>query len=351
MISVGFSAQTVVAADFTGHGLVDVISNDGQRTLLFIAPDWNVKTLQEETSVVDSVVMDVNLDGRPDYIGAQCSPGRIFWLEQPATPESSPWPLHVIDDAEHGGADGVHGLAVGDIAGDGRPGLAATSSNSKGKLANSILWYRVPEGTKRNGLWERWVAGRWDAPGMAQHVAIGDVNGDGRLDIASAARFPPDGNWFAWWEQPDTWDQPFKKHVIATGQEGATHILIADINGDGKMDFVASRGHGHGVVWFEGPNWIPHEIDPNISGPLALALGDISGHGHVDIATVAKNDFLAVWYENDGKGNFRRHVIARNQAAADIRLVDMDGDGDLDLLVAGEDSRNLIWYENPAKRR
>jgi hypothetical protein len=60
---------------------------------------------------------------------------------------------------------------------------------------------------------------------------------------------------------------------------------------------------------------------------------------------------IAAWYENNGKGGFTKHLIAKNQSAYDIRLVDMDKDGDLDLLVAGENSRNVVWFENPLKRR
>jgi hypothetical protein len=28
---------------------------------------------------------------------------------------------------------------------------------------------------------------------------------------------------------------------------------MADVNGDGKVDFVATRGHGAGITWYEAP--------------------------------------------------------------------------------------------------
>ncbi|MCA9030481.1 MAG: hypothetical protein KDA66_06700, partial [Planctomycetaceae bacterium] len=58
---------------------------------------------------------------------------------------------------------------------------------------------------------------------------------------------------------------------------------------------------------------------------------------------------IAAWFENDGAGNFKTHVIGEGQAAYDLRAVDMDKDGDLDLLVAGQNSQNVVWYENPVK--
>jgi len=33
-------SMTAVAGDFTGDGLVDVISDSGRMTRLFVAPDW-----------------------------------------------------------------------------------------------------------------------------------------------------------------------------------------------------------------------------------------------------------------------------------------------------------------------
>jgi len=69
----------------------------------------------------------------------------------------------------------------------------------------------------------------------------------------------------------------------------------------------------------------------------------------VDAATCAKDDKIVAWFENDGRGNFKTHIVGRDQAAYDIRSVDMDRDGDLDLLVAGQTSKNVVWYENPTK--
>jgi hypothetical protein len=103
-------------------------------------------------------------------------------------------------------------------------------------------------------------------------------------------------------------------------------------------------------VWYENPTWKEHEIHAGIGGPHSLAVGDIDGDGDTDVATTGKDTREAAWYENDGRGNFTVHIIGRNQASYDVRLVDMDRDGDLDLLVCGQESRNVVWYENPLKK-
>lgn len=345
VIAEGYANQTAVAADFTGDGLPDVIVNAEAKTRLYVAPDWKEIILSDgipPRQAIHSEVMDVDGDGDPDYIGAVYSPGPIFWLERPADPLHDPWPYHLVDDA----VDGTHGLIVGDIDGDGKPDLAANSAQPKGKYAESLVWYKVPPNPRQAERWIRHVFAAGDAPGLSHYLGLGDVNGDGRTDAASAAKIPEGGNWFAWWEQPADGAGPWKKHVLATGQEGATNILMADINGDGRMDFVATRGHGKGVVWFEAPSFTLHEINPDLEGPHSLAVGDIDNDGDIDVVTCAKDSYIAAWFENDGKGGFTTHYINENQAAYDIRLADMDLDGDLDVLIAGQNSKNVVWYEN-----
>ena len=349
VVATGFHNMTAIAADFTGDGLPDVITNGNRRTLLYVAPDWKEVVLHPgPLDGIHSEVMDVDGDGDPDYIGARYSPGLIFWLERPARPLQDPWAYHLVDDQ----VNGIHGVMTGDIDGDKKPDLAATSAQPTGPFPNSLAWLKVPPNPRRAERWQRYVFSAKDAPGLSHYVGIGDVNGDGRPDIASAAKIAKGGNWYAWWEAPkDPTQVPGTKHVISTGQEGATNILMADVNGDGRTDFVGSRGHGKGLVWFEAPNWKPHEINPSLTGPHSLAVGDIDGDGDIDVATCAKHDFVAAWFENDGKGNFKTHVIYNDQAAYDIRLVDMDRDRDLDVLIAGQESRNVVWYENRVAKK
>ena len=162
-----------------------------------------------------------------DVIAARYHPGLIYWLEQPKDPLHDKWTYHVIDDAADGGADGVHGLLLGDVDRDGSLDLVGSSGQPKGPMKDALVWYSVPKGAKANDRWPRFALANGDAPGLSHYVALGDVNGDGRPDVASAAKDSPGGNWFAWWEQGKDPRQPWTKHPIADNQVGATNIQIA----------------------------------------------------------------------------------------------------------------------------
>lgn len=348
----GLPALTAIAGDITGDGRAEVFTSSGAKTRLFVAPDWREIILHDDPQhdCIHSEMMDVDADGDLDWIGARYQPGLIFWLECPARPLAERWAYHLIDDQ----VNGIHGLLKGDVDQDGKLDLLATSAQPTGAFPDSLVWLRVPSDPRTAGRWERYVFADRDAPGLSHYLGFGEVNGDGRPDAASAAKGGPQdttglGGWFAWWEAPADPRKAWQKHLLADGQIGATNIHPADVNGDGQVDFIATRGHDRGVLWFEAPEWKPHDIDATIKEPHCLAVADLDGDGDVDAATCAFGDQRAAWYENDGRGNFRAHVIDRQQQAYDIRATDLDGDGDLDLLVAGQQSNNVVWYENPTK--
>jgi hypothetical protein len=352
VIHAGTHTTTAVAGDFTGDGKPDVISNSDGKTRLFVAPDWREVILNEGKGhdFIHSEFFDVDADGDLDWIGARYQPGWIVWLEQPAKPLEQEWKLRLVDDQ----LNGIHGLLKGDIDGDKQPDLIANSGQPLKPFPNSAAWLKVPKEPRKAEHWDRYIFAKEDAPGLSHYLGVGDVNGDGRPDISLAAKGGPQadpgtGEWFAWWEAPADRKLPWTKRLIADHQPGATNIQPADVNGDGQVDFIATRGHGRGVIWFEAPKWQEHVIHESLLEPHSLVVVDMDDDGDTDAATCAYGDREAWWFENDGKGKFTNHLVATDQAAYDIRAVDMDLDGDLDLLIGGQNSKNVVWYENPRK--
>ncbi len=288
---------------------------------------------------------DLDNDGDLDFVGSN---NTVFWLECPEDPfDGGEWTYRTVDDE----ILGTHCLITGDVNQDGKIDLVANSYQiaERTQIPESILWYETPGSRAADAEWKRHTFADRDAPGGSHYMGIGDVDGDGRPDIAAGAKGGPGfdgGEWFALWTQPTDPTVPWKKQVLAEGQPGASNIHIGDLNGDGVADLLASRGHGVGLIWFKGPDFELIEIDPKIVGPHSLILEDLDGDGDLDAATCGHYETgVVAWYENDGRANFTKHVIDVNQGSYDMRAEDMDGDGDLDFIIAGHWSGNVVWYE------
>ncbi|MEP6756377.1 MAG: VCBS repeat-containing protein, partial [Chthonomonadales bacterium] len=114
----------------------------------------------------------------------------------------------------------------------------------------------------------------------------------------------------AWVAKADeiTW-----KKIVLDTEFRAEGVCVADVNKDGKMDVLA------GNVWYEAPNWTPHEIRPieKFDGAhgyskcfLSWAM-DVNGDGWADQVIVGFPGEPAVWRENPkGKpGPWAEHII------------------------------------------
>ena len=341
--------STAVAADYNGDGSMDAIASYPGKVSLFLGPNWKEVVLYRfpdmKSTCIHSDTLDVDGDGDMDWAGSLAW-DHPFWLENPGDGTGA-WTRRPIDHKIRG----IHCILKADVDNDGKEDLIINNFEPDGPLGDSVAWFRIPKNVKKADKWERFVFADKDARGGSHYFGFGDIDGDGWGEIAIGAKGKPfeDGNWFAYWKNPGKKgvEGAWEKTVIAEDQLAATNILPGDLNGDGKVDYLASRGHSAGVIWFEAPDWKLHEIDPDTKSPHSLAMADFDGDGDLDGAACGFESQRVAWYENDGKGNFTIHILDEAQESYDLRAIDMDGDGDHDLLNAGRATGNVVWYENP----
>jgi hypothetical protein len=146
------------------------------------------------------------------------------------------------------------------------------------------------------------------------------------------------------------WKEPLFVSTTLDERAGALHVPTADLDGDGRIDFVTLLAQQHetvvaflnrGAGAFEKktifaartPAW----------GSTGIDLVDFDGDGDRDVLMTngATLDDATVkpwhgvrWLENQGRFPFEPRELAALPGAHRARAADLDGDGDLDVAVA-----------------
>jgi len=142
-----------------------------------------------------------------------------------------------------------------------------------------------------------------------------------------------------------------------------SNLSITDLDGDGLLDVIVCDAKNHFISWirqFPAGTYTEKILAADIIAPAHVQIIDFDKDGDKDIMVAIlgmlfpSNDKIGsvVILENDGKGNFRKHVIVDKVArVSDVRAGDLDGDGDMDLAVAqfGYDDGKTRWIENLGK--
>jgi hypothetical protein len=124
------------------------------------------------------------------------------------------------------------------------------------------------------------------------------------------------------------------------------HITAADLNGDGREDFVVCEfGNRKGKVsWFEGQNsgtFVEHVLLDRAGG-IRSETHDVNNDGRRDIFVLMGQAWEGLYlFTNEGNGRFAQRAILEQHPAfgySYFETIDFDRDGDLDLLTANGDN-------------
>ncbi len=264
-------------------------------------------------------------------------------------------------------ADGygyTFGLAAADLDGDGD--LDITNADIRDKSHSSLYWFE----NDGEGHFERHLI--WgDEPGWFERHAVGDINQDGRPDVVIVNNQAGE---IVWFKNPGKRiREAWHRHVVTLGQAHAYDVTLADFDGDGDLDAASSGYTSNEVCWYQNPGaerseWVRLVIDRRMLEARTISAGDVDGDGRIDLLATAVgirnrppeggNDSQVAWYRNTaraGKVTWEKQMIDRNgRAAVHGHLHDLDGDGDLDVVmaqgmrvdVAPDTARHqVVWYE------
>jgi len=369
-----FYSEGAGIGDINGDGKPDIVAGP----FWWEGPAFTVKHAYYEPKIFSingysdnffAYVHDFDADKRNDILilGFPGKEARLYL--NPGTHDDKPWPMHIVADV----VDNESPVFT-DITGDGKPEIVCSTGGKFG-------WF-APNWAKPT---EKWpfvaISDDMKVAKFTHGLGVGDVNGDGKLDLLEARR---------WWEHPigkerangapasnGLVDPQWPQHNFAAGVGGGAQMFAYDFDGNGTNDvFTSLAAHRYGVAVYlqnktenrepgteNGPRWKqimlasenPADNDYGIvfSQPHAAALADINGDGVQDIVTGkrywAHNGHdpdergarVVYWYETkrDGKGgvDFIPHLVdSVSSVGVDVTVGDVNGDGLPDIVSANK---------------
>ena len=300
--------------DVDGDGVGDVLGNlGGSLEVIAWRPDGSHRSSTLPlVGAVAVAVGDLNGDGRPDMAAAS---NQDFVMVMIGNGD-----LTFGSESDHLLNFSPTVVASGDLNGDGRPDLVALSENTNlggdGYEGPSIL-LDDGSGTLRE-------VGSFNPGDGFQALALGDLNGDGRLDLATtyggAAVLMGDG---AGGFGP----------LIQVTNTWVGNLAVGDLNRDGQGDLVLLQSNGIAVLLGHGDG----TFDPPSDYPgvfPAANIADLNGDGVPDLALANPNARAVSVMLGDGTGGFGpRADFDIGQASSNLSSADLNGDGNIDLVA------------------
>lgn len=328
------------------------------------APDVFVGEPQEEGSFHHDVAIgDFDSDGLLDVATHDLTEnGRLVsWRRQSAPGVFESTLRGLIEPDPFVG--GPLGLAAGDLNRDGRTDLVAVSNSrayvylqpASGGLAESAL----PDFTIDTG---------GDSEPM--DVQLADLDGNGWVDLVfadpnltqvSVAYRSDDGSAFGTFSKGQFFPDELFAIADFSVASGPTSVAIGDVDGDGRLDVVSANRFSDTVTVarqidrenFEFTIVLQPEVitafgPDEFSAPRSVVLADLDGNERLDIIvasagttfdgeppSTAGNRILVFSQELDG--SFSEQALGNDSDTSDpraVRVADVNGDGRLDIIAA-----------------
>jgi hypothetical protein len=302
-------------------------------------------------------VADFNGDGKPDFAVANGGDKAVSVFLNTTTSGAATASFAAQQTFASGNSSATFGtvsVAVGDFNGDGRPDLAAANYGSD---TVSVLLNTTASGTLSFAAQQTFAVGVGPA-----WVAVADLNGDGRPDLAVANSSVGTVSVFLNTTPPGASAVSFaaQQTFAVSGRPG--YLAVADLNDDGRPDLVTGNYTGNNIsvllntttAGATTPSFAAQQTFAAGGGAQGVAAADLNGDGRPDLAVANYFDrTVSVYMNTMAAGATTPSFTAQQTFAAGANPIfvaaeDLDGDGRPDLAVANSGATTVSVLLNTA---
>jgi hypothetical protein len=298
-----FHGDGLCAADVNRDGALDLVAG----LMVWMGPDFKKGRTIDITypldvkdygSTLSCEAADFTGDGWPDVVMKSFPGGGAVHLYVNPQHELRRWARFQILDL----AGPSENCELADMDGDGKPEFVIGGNGS-------AVNYAEPDPSDPTKPWtvhQLTEQASWGPHG----IGVGDVNGDGRIDVLRG---------WGWWEQPASPTQkpwPFHPEEFGRAGQGAgggAQLQVYDVNGDTLNDVVTSlEAHAYGLAWFEQKrdragniSFVRHMImDRDPAQSHGVVFTEMHGFVSADVDGDGLKDIITGKHRDHNLGNF-----------------------------------------------
>ncbi len=343
-----FPAEKVKLSDLDGDGLPDIIYSKQSQGMYWYKNLGN-GNFEPQELIIDPIpgeqarwfdTGDINNNGFTDIVLAYFTVnGGVYWYEnldgQGTFGTGSPLQIP-------SGARSFH-TKIADIDNDGKMDVIVTFKFQT--QTTRVMWYK----NLGNGQFDAGTIIIQDDD-FPQEFEIDDIDGDGDLDIVIGTNI---FNRLSWFENTDGQGTFSAAKPIGSFDASTLRLMLGDINGNGFLDIVAdiaTTTFDDSLVWFENLDGEGNFSEARIivsemSNNTWFSIVDIDNDGDQDLFFRDLGEFY--WIENlDSQGNFGDPMVIKESATWFPNIYDVNEDGNMDVIMFCGNLLSFCWLEN-----
>lgn len=255
-----------------------------------------------------------------------------------------------------GSTDNPYGLIAAEVDGDGKLDLVFAD-----RVTNRVGVYRNVDnaGTLDTNSFAAPVY--FNTGADPRYVRVADLDGDGRPDIVTCNTVDGTVSILRNVGSAGTLDAgSFAPHVDLAAGAGAYDVAIQDLDGDGRPDLAVANPNGSTVSLFRNVS-VPGTLDatsfaPRVdlpaNGDATIAAGDLDGDGKPELISGGISTAMSVFRNTSTIGSLTTNSFAAKVDYGNpgwvhnLVLGDVNGDGKAEVVVVGELGSYLRVYQN-----